>query len=130
MVKLLIIEFLIPKGFRTFRNRTNYEDKHKKMAEELIHTKVDISEIDDIVVYNEGVKKGVLKVFEQNGWTETADGRWRFTPGGFLLSNVLIGILLESQTKEKFNANPWIREAFEALGKKVPLPVAQEPYMN
>ena len=43
------------------------EDKHKKMAEALIHSKVDISEIDAIVVYNEGVKKGVKKVFEQNG---------------------------------------------------------------
>lgn len=43
------------------------EDKHKKMAEALIHTKVDISEIDAIVVYNEGVKKEVEKVFEQNG---------------------------------------------------------------
>ena len=71
-----------------------------------------------------------LKVFEQNGWTETADGRWRFTPGGFLLSNVLIGILLESQTRERFSANPWIRDAFEALGEKVPLPVASEPFMN
>ena len=45
----------------------SYEDKHKKMAEALIHSKVDISEIDAIVVYNEGVKKGVKKVFEQNG---------------------------------------------------------------
>ena len=71
-----------------------------------------------------------LEVFRDNGWAEEKDGRWSFTPGGFLLSNVLIGILLESQTREKFNANPWIREAFEALGQKVPLPVAQEPYLN
>ena len=47
-----------------------------------------------------------------------------------LVSNVLIGALLESQTKEKFNANPWIRDAFEALGQRVPLPTASEPYMN
>ena len=71
-----------------------------------------------------------LEVFRQNGWAENADGRWHFTPGGFLLSNVLIGILLESQTQERFNANPWIKEAFEALGQKVPLPVADEPYLN
>lgn len=43
------------------------EDKHKKMAEALIHTKVDIREIDAIVVYNEGVKKEVEKIFKQNG---------------------------------------------------------------
>ncbi len=71
-----------------------------------------------------------LEIFRDNGWAEENEGRWRFTPGGFLLSNPLIGILLESQTRERFNANPWIKEAFEALGKKVPLPVAQEPYLN
>ena len=43
------------------------EDKHKKMAEALIHTMVKVSEIDAIVVYNEGMKKAVKQVFEQNG---------------------------------------------------------------
>ena len=43
------------------------EAKHKKMAEALIHTKIDICEIDAIVVYNDGVKKEVEKVFKQNG---------------------------------------------------------------
>lgn len=41
--------------------------KHKKMAEALIRTKVDIREIEAIVVYNKGVKKEVEKVFKQNG---------------------------------------------------------------
>ena len=72
----------------------------------------------------------MLEVFEENGWAVCDNGRWHFTPGGFLVSNVLIGVLIESQTKEKFNANPWIREAFEAKGQKVPLPTASEPYMN
>ena len=39
----------------------------KKMAEALIHIKVDISEIDAIVVYNEGIKKAVKQVFDENG---------------------------------------------------------------
>ena len=72
----------------------------------------------------------LLGVFVENGWAEQFEDRWRLTPGGMLLSNVLIGALLESQTKEKFNANPWIREAFEAQGQKVPLPMASEPYLN
>ena len=42
----------------------------------------------------------------------------------------IIGMLLEAQTKEKFSANPWIREAFERVGEKLPLPEASEPYMN
>ena len=39
-----------------------------------------------------------LEEFAARGWAEkTAEGRWRFTPEGFLLSNVLIGDLLERQ---------------------------------
>lgn len=43
------------------------EAKHKKMAEALIHNKIEISEIDAIVVYNDEVKKEVKKIFKQNG---------------------------------------------------------------
>ena len=42
------------------------EDKHKKMAEALIYNKVDISEIDAIVVYNKWAKKAVEKIFQDN----------------------------------------------------------------
>jgi len=77
----------------------------------------------------------MLDVFVANGWavkgtTKNGTERWRFTPSGYLVSNVLIGVLLEAQTKEKFNANPWIEEAFRARGEKIPLPMASEPFMN
>ena len=72
----------------------------------------------------------VLDAFVTNGWAVREGDRWHFTAGGFLVSNVLIGVLLEAQTKEKFSANPWIREAFESQGEKIPLPTASEPYMN
>jgi hypothetical protein len=42
------------------------EDKHRKMAEALIYHKVGISEIDAIVVYNDGIKKKVQKIFNNN----------------------------------------------------------------
>lgn len=42
------------------------ENKHKKMAEALIFNKVDISEINAIVVFNDWAKKSVQKVFEDN----------------------------------------------------------------
>ena len=42
------------------------EDKHKKMAEALIFNRVDISEIDAIVVYNDSAKTYILKIFEDN----------------------------------------------------------------
>jgi oxygen-independent coproporphyrinogen-3 oxidase len=50
-----------------------------------------------------------LKHYEENGWAELKDGRWRFTPRGFLLSNVLIAEVLEAQTKQRSEiSRPWI----------------------
>ena len=39
-----------------------------------------------------------LKTFEQYGWAMNLNGRWRLTPKGFLISNVLIGQVLDAQT--------------------------------
>ncbi|MGI6499038.1 MAG: radical SAM family heme chaperone HemW [Oscillospiraceae bacterium] len=39
----------------------------------------------------------LLKQYESRGWAVLENGRWRFTPMGFLLSNQLIGLLLDSQ---------------------------------
>ena len=38
-----------------------------------------------------------LEEFRAQGWAEQTDGRWHFTPQGFLLSNQLIGDLLQRQ---------------------------------
>lgn len=43
------------------------EERHKKMAEALIHKRVDIREIDAILVFNDGIKEAVKIVFEENG---------------------------------------------------------------
>ena len=41
-----------------------------------------------------------LEEFRAQGWAErTAEGRWRLTPRGFLVSNQLIGDLLERQER-------------------------------
>ncbi len=45
------------------------EEKHKKMAEAMIHNRVGIQEIDAIVVYNECAKKYVEKSFKDNNIT-------------------------------------------------------------
>ena len=39
-----------------------------------------------------------LEFFERHHWAEQSDHRWHFTPEGFLLSNTLIGDLLEAQS--------------------------------
>lgn len=39
----------------------------------------------------------LLKQYESRGWAVLENGRWHFTPMGFLLSNRLIGLLLDAQ---------------------------------
>ena len=38
-----------------------------------------------------------LLAYEQHGWAERVGNRWRLTPKGFLISNQLIGQLLDCQ---------------------------------
>ena len=50
----------------------------------------------------------LLKHYESNGWAIEKNGRWRFTPKGFMLSNTLIGELLDAQTKQRTQiSKPW-----------------------
>jgi oxygen-independent coproporphyrinogen-3 oxidase len=41
----------------------------------------------------------VLAVYQSRGLTRQTQGRWRLTPQGFLVSNQLIGRLIEAQRK-------------------------------
>ena len=44
--------------------------------------------------------------------------RWAFTPSGFLVSNQLIGALLEAQAGERVQTNPWMQPAFDNQEKQ------------
>lgn len=55
----------------------------------------------------------VLRQFEKRGWAKTENGRWFFTSSGFLLSNILIGALLEAQSRYKLSGNPWKNEKID-----------------
>ena len=52
----------------------------------------------------------VLRDYEKHGWVRGENGRWSFTATGFLLSNQLIGGLLDAQTERTINAFPWLGE--------------------
>ena len=54
-----------------------------------------------------------LEEFARRGWAVADGERWHFTPSGFLLSNVLIGKLLEAQTDRKAEHNPWMKPQIE-----------------
>lgn len=58
-----------------------------------------------------------LDEFVTNGWAVREDNSWHFTSSGFLLSNVLIGALLEAQSGNRVAVNPWMREAFDSEAK-------------
>lgn len=46
-----------------------------------------------------------LKQYEQHGWTQRCGSRWRLTAEGFLLSNQLIGQLLDAQLPTHLEQN-------------------------
>ena len=50
----------------------------------------------------------VLQAFREKGWAVEEDGRWHFTVSGFLISNTLIGILLEAQSGARLDTTPWM----------------------
>ncbi len=52
----------------------------------------------------------LLREYEKDGWTKRTGTRWSFTPTGFLLSNILIGSLLEAQAEHRIRGNPWLEE--------------------
>ena len=66
-----------------------------------------------------------LRLFAEKGWARQEEGRWRFTAQGFLLSNLLIGALLEAQSGTRVAVNPWMKPAFDAEEKTV-LPPGDE----
>ena len=63
----------------------------------------------------------VLLAFAEKGWAEKTGDRWHFTVPGYLISNTLIGILLEAQAGGRVEGNPWLEEAF-AAEEKIDLP--------
>jgi oxygen-independent coproporphyrinogen-3 oxidase len=69
-----------------------------------------ISEEEYYDIYPCSMEKAVelFQTYEKHGWAQFNDGRWSFTPEGFLRSNTLIGQLLETQTKQRSEmTRPW-----------------------
>ena len=67
----------------------------------------------------------VLRAFAEKGWAEQTGDRWHFTVPGFLISNTLIGILLEAQATGRADGIPWM----ENIGKEertIVLPKGEE----
>jgi len=50
----------------------------------------------------------LLRRYETHGWALYKDGRWKFTPKGFIISSTLIGELLDAQMRQRTQiSRPW-----------------------
>ena len=57
----------------------------------------------------DGVEE-MLREYVRRGWAVEDEGRWHFTPSGFLISNSLIRAMLEAQTDELAERTPWMTQ--------------------
>ena len=71
----------------------------------------------------------LLLEFEQKGWTQCVNSRWRFTASGFLISNLLIGVLIDKQAEYKVSGNPWI-DTMDMFIEKTELPQGEEIFYH
>ena len=67
----------------------------------------------------------VLQAFKEKRWVELTEDRWHFTVPGFLISNTLIGIMLETQASGRIDSTPWMQDADRAA-YKISLPKGEE----
>ena len=67
----------------------------------------------------------LLQEFARKGWAVEESGRWHFTPSGFLLSNMLIGLMLDKQGESKLSGNPWV-DSMDLFAERGELPAGDE----
>ena len=75
-----------------------------------LRTSYGISETEYHEIYKGGIRYALelLDTYKDRGWANYREGRWSFTPEGFLLSNTLIGEILDAQQRERTETvRPW-----------------------
>jgi len=66
----------------------------------------------------------LLLSYAKHGWTQQIDGRWSFTPTGFLISNRLIRETLDAHAKQRVTVGmPWKRGEVITVRKDLKLEV-------
>ena len=68
----------------------------------------------------------VLEAFRKKGWVEQNGERWHFTIPGHLISNTLIGIMLEAQAGNRLEFTPWIEMEEAKPEKEFDLPQSED----
>jgi len=73
--------------------------------------------------------EALLNEYNRKGWAVNENGRWHFTPSGFLLSNLLIGLLLDKQGEYKLSGNPWV-DSMDTFSAETELPEGDEVFYH
>lgn len=71
----------------------------------------------------------LLLEYQRKGWAVCEGERWHFTPSGFLLSNLLIGLLLDKQGEFKHSGNPWV-DSMDMFAAETELPEGDEVFYH
>ena len=71
----------------------------------------------------------LLQEYKRKGWAVYEGERWHFTPTGFLLSNLLIGLLLDKQGEFKHSGNPWV-DSMDMFTAETELPEGDEVFYH
>jgi len=71
----------------------------------------------------------LLQEYQRKGWAVYEGERWHFTPSGFLLSNLLIGLLLDKQGEFKHSGNPWV-DSMDMFAAETELPEGDEVFYH
>ncbi|NLL39449.1 MAG: radical SAM family heme chaperone HemW [Clostridiales bacterium] len=75
-----------------------------------LRTTYGISEEEYLQIYKSSFEPilHLLQSYVRMGFAKNSNGRWSFTPRGFLLSNSLIGEILDAQAEHKYHVGmPW-----------------------
>ncbi len=71
----------------------------------------------------------LLEEYDRKGWAVCENGRWHFTPSGFLLSNLLIRLMLDKQGEYKLSGNPWV-DSMDMFLEQTELPAGDEVFYH
>ena len=85
-----------------------------------MRTMLGVSREEYTAIYNssfDGIAE-MLDEYVRRGWAVEEDGRWRFTPAGYLVSNTLINAMLEAQTVEIAERTPWMQQTLERVERR------------
>lgn len=71
-----------------------------------------------------------LEFFREKGWAVKTRDRWAFTTAGFLLSNLLIGELLDIQAQQNALGNPYVMDLLDGMEREELPPGEDERFLR